>query len=84
MFADQAGLDEGALKTKVGKLGLDVSKFTACLASGKFAAKITADVEEGKNIGVKSTPTFFVNGMMVNGAHPVNVFSELIDAELAK
>ncbi|MFT6070096.1 MAG: protein-disulfide isomerase [Bacteriovoracaceae bacterium] len=84
MFADQAGLAEEALKTKVGKLGLDVSKFTKCLSSGKFAEKVKADMEEGKKVGVKSTPTFFVNGMMINGAHPVEVFSELIDAELAK
>ncbi|MBK23100.1 MAG: hypothetical protein CME70_03760 [Halobacteriovorax sp.] len=84
MFADQAGLAEEGLKAKVGKLGLDVSKFTQCLNSGKYAAKVKADMEEGKKIGVKSTPTFFVNGMMVNGAHPINVFSELIDAELAK
>ena len=84
MFADQAGLSDEGLKTKVGKLGLDVSKFTQCLSSGKFAAQVKAEMEEGKKVGVKSTPTFFVNGMMVNGAHPVDVFSELIDAELAK
>lgn len=84
MFADQAGLAEEALKTKVGKLGLDVSKFTKCLSSGKFAEKVKSDMEEGKKIGVKSTPTFFVNGMMINGAHPIEVFSELIDAELSK
>lgn len=84
MFADQAGLSEEGLKDKAGKAGVDVSKFTACLTSGKYAAQVKADMEEGKKVGVKSTPTFFVNGKMVNGAHPVEVFSEIIDEDLAK
>ena len=41
-------------------------------------------MEEGKAVGVKSTPTFFVNGQLVAGAMPLDVFSEIIDQELAK
>ena len=41
-------------------------------------------MKEGQAIGVKSTPTFFVNGMLVSGAQPIDVFSEIIDEELAK
>jgi protein-disulfide isomerase len=41
-------------------------------------------MSEGQAIGVKSTPTFFVNGQLVAGAQPVEVFSEIIDEELLK
>jgi protein-disulfide isomerase len=41
-------------------------------------------MEEGKKIGVKSTPTFFVNGQLVSGAQPLEVFAEIIDEELAR
>ncbi len=84
MFADQTKLDREGLVNSAKALKIDVDKFTKCLDSGKFTAKVESTMEEGKTIGVKSTPTFFVNGMMINGAHPVEVFSELIDQELAK
>ena len=39
-------------------------------------------MEEGKAVGVRSTPTFFVNGKMVTGAQPIKVFTDLIDEDL--
>lgn len=84
MFGDQTKLDNEGLKKTAAKLGLKTDEFDKCLGSGKMAAKVNADMEQGKKVGVKSTPTFFVNGQMVNGAHPVETFSEIIDAELAK
>ncbi|MCF8060498.1 MAG: DsbA family protein [Bacteriovoracaceae bacterium] len=84
MFADQAGLNRDGLIAKAVSVGLNKEKFTTCLDSGKFAKSIDSDIEEGQKVGVKSTPTFFVNGKMVNGAQPIEVFSELIDEELAK
>lgn len=84
MFADQSGLNKDGLVAKAVSIGLDKKKFETCLSSGKHAARVNADMEEGKKVGVKSTPTFFVNGKMVNGAQPIEVFSELIDEELAK
>lgn len=84
MFADQSGLARDGLVAKAVSLGLDKAKFEKCLDSGQFTKKVEADMEEGKKVGVKSTPTFFVNGKMVNGAQPIEVFSELIDEELAK
>ncbi|ATH08597.1 hypothetical protein BIY24_11765 [Halobacteriovorax marinus] len=84
MFADQTKLDRQGLVNSAKSLKIDEAKFTQCLDSGKYTAKVEATMEEGKNVGVKSTPTFFVNGKMINGAHPVETFSELIDQELAK
>ncbi|WP_372655109.1 DsbA family protein [Halobacteriovorax sp.] len=84
MFADQTKLDRQGLVNSAKSLKVDVTKFTKCLDSGKFTAKVDSTMAEGKSIGVKSTPTFFVNGKMINGAHPVETFSELIDQELAK
>jgi len=58
--------------------------FKTCLESGRNKAKVDADVAEGTAIGIKSTPTFFVNGKLISGAQPLEVFSEVIDEELAK
>jgi len=35
------------------------------------------------DLGVQSTPTFFINGLAVVGAQPLQNFQEIIDKELA-
>lgn len=84
MFADQAKLEEPSLIEKAKKSGLDEAKFKECLTSGKFKAIVEADVKLGESLGIKATPTFFINGQMLSGALPIESFSEVIDAELAK
>ncbi len=85
MFANQeTALDPEGLKKTAKKIGLKTDLFEKCLAENKFLAQVKADMEEGKKIGVKSTPTFYVNGQLVSGAQPMDVFSEIIDEELAR
>ena len=72
------------LKKTAKKIGLNSDVFEKCLNENKYLSQVKADIEEGKKIGVKSTPTFFVNGQLVSGAQPIEVFSEIIDEELNK
>ena len=65
------------------ELELDMDSFNECLESGRHNEEIMADLEYAANLGVNSTPTFFVNGIPVVGAQPFEVFSQLIDRELA-
>ena len=41
-------------------VGLDVAKFEACLASGKFDQKIRRDMGEARKVGVTGTPAFMI------------------------
>jgi protein-disulfide isomerase len=85
MFANQeTALDPEGLKKTGKKIGLKTEAFEKCLADNKYLAQVKADMEEGKKIGVKSTPTFFVNGQLVSGAQPMEVFAEIIEEELAR
>jgi protein-disulfide isomerase len=84
MFGNQDKLDKTSLLDAAVKLGLKKQDFEKCINSGKFTAKVESEMAEGKSVGVKSTPTFFVNGKIINGAHPIETFSKLIDEELAK
>jgi protein-disulfide isomerase len=43
---------------------------------------VDSDVKEGDEVGVNGTPAFFVNGRMLSGAQPYEVFKRLIDEEL--
>ena len=52
------------------EIGLDTKKFDACLDSKEAKAKVESQMDEATAIGVQSTPTFVVNGMIVPGANP--------------
>jgi protein-disulfide isomerase len=82
LFQHQNELAPEQLKAAAKKLGLDTAKFDDCLDNNKYLAFVRKNIEEGEKIGVRSTPTFYVNGKLVNGAQPVEVFSEIIDDEL--
>ncbi len=84
MFAAQDKLAVPDLKATAKRIGLDSAKFDTCLDSHKNHAKLTKTIEEGKAAGVKSTPTFYINGQQIMGAQPIQVFTDLIDEELAK
>ena len=60
-----------------------MDKYETCVSQKTYEKQVNADIEQGKNLGVKSTPTFFVNGQLVRGVMPVEEFSELIDQQLA-
>jgi protein-disulfide isomerase len=64
-------------------IGLDPKKFDACLADEKVAAQVDSEIEEAVSIGVQSTPTFVVNGMIVQGANPDGLRSA-IDIKLSE
>lgn len=64
-------------------LGLDMTSFETCITEGKYQASIQADSDFAINLGVSSTPTFFINGLAIVGAQPLDVFKQVIDRELA-
>lgn len=63
-------------------LGLDKKAFAACLAGTAAAARVKADIEEGNQLGITGTPASFINGIPINGAQEVSVYSRIIEAEL--
>jgi len=66
------------------ELGLDKEKFSSCLTEGKFVDAIKSDFELGQKVGVSGTPSFFVNGRLLVGAQPYEVFRQAIEQELGK
>lgn len=64
-------------------LGLDMQKFQSCLSSGQYQSEVQSDLDFAANLGVRSTPTFFINGIPLVGAQPFDAFKQVIDKELA-
>lgn len=65
------------------ELGLDLTSFEACIADRKYEEDVQTDLDFAVNLGVRSTPTFFINGLAIVGAQPLDVFKQVIDRELA-
>ncbi|WP_257458212.1 thioredoxin domain-containing protein [Archangium lipolyticum] len=82
LFANQQALEVPQLKEHAKKVGLDSAKFDKCLDSGEKASIVNADLEAGKKVGVNGTPAFFINGVLLSGAQPIEEFKSIIDAEL--
>ena len=83
MFAAPS-LSPAALEGLAVSLRLDLSRFHQCLVSHKFAARIDADIEQGKQMGMSGTPAFNINGAVLTGAQSSAEFERLIDRELAR
>jgi protein-disulfide isomerase len=66
------------------ELGIPVGPFTRCLDSHAFAAAVEADVSQGRALGVRGTPTFFVNGQILIGDQPIEAFRRAVDDALAR
>jgi protein-disulfide isomerase len=48
----------------------------------RYASAIEADVAQARSLGIRSTPTFFINGRPVVGAQPIETFRAAIDDAL--
>jgi len=83
LFAGQSDLGEAAYKQFAQELGLDLTKFEDCLSSHRYQDTIRAEYQFAADLGVTSTPTFFINGLALVGAQPYEVFKQVIDKELA-
>lgn len=84
LFANQARLQPEDLKRYASDLGLDRAAFDRCLDEGRARAAIEQDLREGQQLGVTATPTFFINGRFLSGAHPFDRFKAIVDEELAR
>jgi protein-disulfide isomerase len=62
LFLRQASLSRVSLLEYAGELGLDVDRVSAELASGLYVERVDRDLQIGEDIGVRWTPTFYLNG----------------------
>lgn len=65
------------------ELGLDTKKMDAAFAENRYQAKLQRDLKDGQTLGVRQTPTFFVNGRRLARFGEADLRA-LIDEELKK
>lgn len=84
LFREQDDLSEEALRRYAREIGLDTIAFDECLSSHRYTAEVTEDRNDAIAAGVRATPTFFFNGVPIEGAIPESFFHELVSGVLAK
>jgi protein-disulfide isomerase len=68
LFQNQAALARDGLFGFARDIGLDIARFRTCLDDPATLDLVREDVRAGSALGVKSTPTIFINGRRIEGA----------------
>jgi len=84
IFESNPKLEDDDLKALAEKGGLKWDDVKAAIDSNKFAEKIDSSVELANDVQARGTPHFFINGVRLSGAQPLDAFKKAIDEQLAK
>jgi protein-disulfide isomerase len=78
VFERGRAYDVKAIEEDVRRLGADVTRFRACMDAGQGLEAVKRDIAEGARLGVSSTPTFLLNGLVVTGGISPAVFEDFV------
>lgn len=82
IFTDSAPLGTDSLRAIAARLGLDQDAFEQCVRDPEVDKAINVDLRAGEELGVRATPTLFVNGRLIEGGVPEEQVVALIEDEL--
>ena len=60
--------------------GANRDTLASCLRDGAMRARVRSDAEGAVRSGARSTPTFYIEGGLLVGAQPVEVFRAVLDS----
>lgn len=84
LFADMPVRSQSDLEARIRKAGLDPAQMKACMESLEAQTRLQADLQTAQNLGVRGTPTFFINGAREVGALSPAALSDLIRKQLSR
>ena len=83
LFKNYKVINDAKIQDIAKELGLDMEKFTKDMQSPAIKSLIARDVSNGRQIGVRGTPTIFINGKAFKNRNLTGIY-QLIEAELKK
>jgi len=83
LFENQKDLSDDGIRKIAQQAGLNMARFEKDWKSNKYDTSIAQDIDFAKNHGASGTPAFFINGVLVSGAQPIDNFKVVIDKLLA-
>ena len=82
LFDDKRGLEDADLLKLAKDLKLDSKRVEAAISKNTHAAEIEADADLATDFKASGTPYFFINGLRLSGAQPLEAFVTAVDAQL--
>jgi protein-disulfide isomerase len=80
---ENGGTFNQALFDRIGTaLGLDLPTFDKCLSDPAQASAVQAETNQGNQLGIQSTPAFFINGQKYTGSADLASLESAVDAAL--
>jgi protein-disulfide isomerase len=83
-FQPNHDADFATFRGFAGELGMDAGSFMECMESRKYLDRITQDATEGAARGVRATPAYRLDGELIVGLYPTEVWKRMIDRALAR
>jgi len=77
-------LNRDAFAAYAEKLDLDVEDLLTCVEEERYGEEVEADARYASSLGITGTPTFFINGIPMVGAQPLEAFIQIIEYELGE
>lgn len=81
LFAERHANGTERLVELARELGLDPVAFEAALQAEATAQRVREEQAKGRELGVRSTPNFFINGRRIEGALQADALRELVEVE---
>jgi protein-disulfide isomerase len=82
LFEKQEHLELRRLFDYARTLGLDMERFTAEMGDQIYLQRVRANQKSGDASGVRGTPTFFVNGELVDVSYGLRALLEVVQSAL--
>ncbi len=74
--------DQSSIVSYASQLNLNMAQFQTCLESQKYNFLINQDLQDGISLGVRGTPTYFVNNIKLEGVVSEKKWEETILSQL--
>ena len=83
LFKNHKVINDAKIQEIAKELNLDMKKFNKDMTSSAIGKMIDKNVTEGRQIGIRGTPTVFINNKILKNAN-LPGFSDMIESELEK
>ena len=81
IFSDYRNMNQTLFEKWAGEIGIDVEQFKSDMESPQTTALITEEMKQAQKVGVRGTPTFFINGKKPSG-RSFELYKQIIDGIL--
>ena len=83
LFKNYKVINDTKIQDIAKELGLNMEKFNKDMQSPAIKSLITRDMNNGREVGVRGTPTIFINGKILRNRSLPGIY-KVIEAELKK